>query len=195
MIQTTKMLLDQFSEYANPMSKIRTLVKQGKLIPIIRGLYETDPNTPGRCLAGILYGPSYLSFEYALSYHNLIPEAVRAYTSASFGKRRSKQYQTPFGLFVYQDIPRAVYSHDVELLMENGYSVQIATPEKALCDKLYSISPLGSLRQMDRYLFEDLRLDGDGYDQLDRDDITRLSVLYGSSNVRLLDEFLQRSAR
>ena len=195
MIQTTKMLLDQYREYINPMSKIRTMVKRGKLIPLTRGLYETDSNTPGHYLAGVLYGPSYLSFEYALSYRGLIPEAVRTYTCATFGKRRSKQYHTPFGAFVYHDIPRAVYPYGVELRMENGYSIQIASSEKALCDKLYSISPLGSLQRMEQYLFEDLRLDDAGFWQLGREDIKVLSGLYGSSNVRLLAEYFQRSAR
>lgn len=195
MIQTTKMLLDQYREYANPMSKIRTLVKQGKLIPLVRGLYETDLNTPGHYLAGVLYGPSYLSFEYALSYHDLIPETVRTYTCATFNKRRSKRYHTPFGTFVYHDIPRAVYPHGVELRMENGYSLQIATAEKALCDKMYSISPIASLRRMEQCLFEDLRLDDEGFKLLNQADIMALSGLYGSSNVRLLNEYLQRSAR
>ena len=195
MIQTTKMLLDQYRQYANPMSKIRTLVKRGELIPLIRGLYETDLNTPGHYLAGVLYGPSYLSFEYALNYRGLIPEAVRTYTCATFDKRRSKQYHTPFGTYVYQDIPRAAYPHGVELRMESGYSIQIASSEKALCDKLYSISPLGTLHRMEQYLFEDLRLDDEGFKQLGRENIMALSILYGSSNVRLLAEYLQRSAR
>jgi predicted transcriptional regulator of viral defense system len=195
MIQTTKMLLDQYREYANPMSKIRTMVNRGKLIPLTRGLYETDSNTPGHYLAGVLYGPSYLSFEYALSYRGLIPEAVRTYTCATFGKRRSKQYHTPFGTFVYHDIPRAVYPYGVELRMENGYSIQIASSEKALCDKLYSISPLGTHQRMEQYLFEDLRLDEEGFWQLGREDIKVLSGLYGSSNVKLLAEYFQRSAR
>ena len=195
MIQTTKMLLDQHRHYANPMSKIRTLVKRGEIIPLIRGLYETDPNTPGHYLAGVLYGPSYLSFEYALNYRGLIPEAVRTYTCATYDKRRSKQYHTPFGTYVYHDIPRAAYPQGVELLVENGYSIQIASPEKAICDKLYSISPLGTLRRMEQYLFEDLRLDEEGFKQLGRENIIVLSGLYGSTNVRLLAEYLKRSAR
>ena len=195
MILTTKMLLDQHRQYANPMSRIRILIKQGQLIPLIRGLYETDPDTPGHCLAGILYGPSYLSFEYALSFRGLIPEAVRVYTCATFGKRRTKQYHTFYGTYVYRDVPRAVYPHGIELRMENGYSSQIATSEKALCDQLYSISPLGTLRRLEQYLLEDLRLNDESLQHLEREDVITLSGLYGSLNVRLLAEYLQRSAR
>ena len=195
MIQTTKMLLDQYRQYANPMSKIRRLVKQGELVPLIRGLYETDPNTPGHYLAGILYGPSYLSFDYALGYHGLIPEAVHNYTSATYDKRRGKQYHTPFGTYVYQDVPRAAYPHGVVLRMENGYSFQIAIPEKALCDKLYSLSPVGSLRRVEELLLDDLRLDHGDLQNLSGPDVRLLSGHYGSSNVRLLAEYLRRSAR
>lgn len=194
MIQTTRMLLEQYRQFSNPKSKIRRLVKQGKLTPLIRGLYETDPNTPSHYLAGILYGPSYLSFDYALGYHGLIPEALRNYTCATYDKRRRKQYHTPFGTYVYWDVPRAAYPHGVVLRMENGYSFQIATPEKALCDKLYSISPLGSLRRVEELLFDDLRMDNDDLRNLSGSDVRMLSDYYGSSNVRLLADHLQRSA-
>ena len=40
-------------------------------------------------IANKLYGPSYVSFESALSYHGLIPEAVYTTTSACF-QRKSK---------------------------------------------------------------------------------------------------------
>ena len=70
------MLLQEYRSYANPAAKIARMVKSGKLTPIIRGLYETDASVPGYCLSGVIYGPSCLSFEFALSWHNLIPEAV-----------------------------------------------------------------------------------------------------------------------
>lgn len=36
MIKTTKMLLEELSNYANPYSKIRQLIKEQKLFPIIK---------------------------------------------------------------------------------------------------------------------------------------------------------------
>ena len=92
MINTTAMLLQKYHTYANPAAKIARLVKNGNLIPIIKGLYETDQFTPGHYLAELIYGPSYLSFEYSLSWHGLIPEAVYVYTSATCGKKKKKQY-------------------------------------------------------------------------------------------------------
>ena len=41
-------------------------------------------------LADSIYGPSYLSFEFALEYHSLIPKAVHQFTSATFEKNRKK---------------------------------------------------------------------------------------------------------
>ena len=43
-----------------------------------------------------------------------------------------------FGVFTYRDVPIEAYSEEILLKEENVYSFQIATPEKALCDKLYT---------------------------------------------------------
>ena len=104
MIKTSAMLVDELKNYANPISKIRHLVEKGELISVVRGLYETDRNVPGYYLAGSIYGPSYLSFEFALGYHSLIPEAVYQFTSATVEKKRQKQYATPYGMFTYRDV-------------------------------------------------------------------------------------------
>ena len=94
MIKTTKILLEELSNYANPYSKIKQLVKEQKLIPIIKGIYETDKNISGHYLSSVICGPSYLFFEFALSYYGLIPEAVYTFTSATFMKRKTKEYKT-----------------------------------------------------------------------------------------------------
>lgn len=54
MVFSTAMLLQQYGTYANPAAKIGRLVKNGDLIPIIKGLYEKDRTVPGYCLVGIL---------------------------------------------------------------------------------------------------------------------------------------------
>ena len=56
MTYTAAMLIDIYGkEYSNPKTKIGRLVKEGKYTPIIRGLYETDPNLDGKLLADIIY--------------------------------------------------------------------------------------------------------------------------------------------
>ena len=91
MIKTTAMLLEDLNDYVNPTAKIRRMVSNNELTPVVRGIYETDRNIPGYYLAPIIYGPSYLSFEFALSYHSLIPETVYIYTSATFEKKKLKK--------------------------------------------------------------------------------------------------------
>mgnify|MGYP003523184722 CR=1 FL=1 len=54
-------------------------------------------------IATVIYGPSYISFESALSYHGWIPEAVRTTTCASV--KRAKEFETPIGVFFFLHIP------------------------------------------------------------------------------------------
>ena len=80
MIKTTAMLLEELSEYGSPKSKLSRMAKNGEYFPITKGIYETDRHTPAYLLAGSIYGPSYISFEYALSFYGMIPEAVYTVT-------------------------------------------------------------------------------------------------------------------
>lgn len=189
MMISTQAIMQSLREYSNPKMKLGRLVEEGKYVPIIRGLYETDPNVSGYLISSF-YSPSYLSFEYALSRYNLIPEGVRAYTLATYGKNRSKEYDTPFGVFYCHDVPKTVFRMGVRMMKENGYVYWLATPEKALCDKLYNIESIGSKRHIESLLFDDLRIDEDGLDSMDTDFIQRLSQLYRCRNVTFLSEYL-----
>lgn len=195
MIKTTAMLLDELKEYVNPTAKIRRLADEGKLIPIIRGLYETDKNIPGYCLAPIICGPSYLSFEFALAYYSLIPEAVYNFTSATFEKKKMKQYATPFGTFTYRDVPSEAYPLGTVLRSENGYGFQIASPEKAICDQLYKISPVSNRDELEWLLFEDLRIDKEEFFHLKMPDLLETASRYHTQNHKLLQAYIRRSMK
>lgn len=65
MIYSFDELALKFSDYVDVKGKIRREIKSGILIPIIRGLYETNAAMSGKYLAGSIFGPSYLSFDYA----------------------------------------------------------------------------------------------------------------------------------
>ncbi|MFI3228150.1 MAG: hypothetical protein R3Y09_12210 [Clostridia bacterium] len=192
MIKNTFMLRSELKKYANPDMKIKRMVTSGELIPIVKGIYETDKFTNGQYLSSIIYGPSYLSFEYALSYYSLIPEAVYNFTSATFEKKRTKQYATPFGVYAYRDVPSKAYPMEIVLKIENGYSYQIATPEKAICDMLYKTSPLKNLRGIRYFLFEDLRIDIDDFYSLNLEKMASISSLYSTSNHKLLRSLLKK---
>ncbi len=186
MIITTSMLLEKYSDYKNPAAKIGRMVKKGELIPIVRGIYETDRTVPGYCLAQIIYGPSYLSFESALGWYDLIPEAVYAYTSATCLKRRKKHYRTPFGSFLYRDIPASAFPYGTTLHVENEYGYVIATPEKAVCDKLYTVSPCANRKELNELLFDNLRIDESDFRNLDLKEMAELAGRYHTANHRLL---------
>lgn len=186
MIKTTPILLNDYSSYSNPMMKIKRQVNNGNLIPIIRGLYETDHTIPGYCLARIIYGPSYLSFEFALAWHNLIPEAVYTYTSATCLKKKKKEYKTPFGLFTYRDVPANVFAYGTKLYEDNGYGYVIASAEKAICDQLYTCQPCSNKKELRALLFEDLRIDENAFCNTDLASMKELAELYHTANHRLL---------
>ena len=192
MIKTTAMLTNELKDYVNPTAKIRRLALGGELISVVRGLYETDRSIPGYYLAPIIYGPSYLSFEFALAYYSLIPEAVYNFTSATFEKKKEKHYTTPFGTFYYRDIPSEAYPIGIVLHSENGYGFQIASAEKAICDQLYKISPLKNRGELEYLLFEDLRIDKEEFFQLKMVDLIEMANLYHTQNHKLLQAYLRR---
>ena len=192
MIITTDIVKATLSDYVNKNNKISRDIRDGKLHKIVNGLYETDINTPGYLLAGSIYGPSYISFEYALSYYGLIPERVHVITCATYGKKKKKKFNTSFGIFTYRDVPVLAYPEEIILKEENGYTYQIASKEKALCDKLYTLKPLKNYKKLEDMLFNDLRIDKDEFDALDIEKIEHLSILYHSTNIQLLAKYMRR---
>ncbi|MBQ8146668.1 MAG: hypothetical protein IJ039_07775 [Clostridia bacterium] len=192
MIITVQQLKEHYSYLSDPIGRISRDVKKGLLFPLVKGIYETDANTHGSRLAQFIYGPSYLSFDYALYAQGLIPEAVyNTFTCATFNKRRVKMYTNHFGTFIYRDVPSEVFSLGVLVLTEGSYSYQIASAEKALCDKLYTISPVRSLKALKELLFEDLRIDKDAFNALNKEDILKIAPLYRSTNLNLLVKLLK----
>ena len=192
MIATTAIILNELNQYASPADKLARMVQRGIYIPIVKGLYETEKSTPGYLLAGSIYGPSYLSFEFALAFYGMIPEAVYTFTSATFEKKRKKKYKTSFGTFTYRDIPSSVYSYGLEIKKEGNYSYILASPEKALCDQLYKAKPVSNYRELQNLLFEDLRIEEHEFSKLNADDVAILAEKYGSTNIKKLSSFMRR---
>ena len=194
MIKTTAIMLQELNNYKNPRDKLAHMVKKKECIPVIQGLYETNPTTPGYRLANTICSPSYLSFEFALSYHGLIPEAVYNFTSATFEKKKKKEFKTPFGTFTYRDVPSTAYPYGIECVSENGYTFQIASPEKALCDELYIQSPVTSQRELKEFLFDGLRIDWELFCKLNMDDILFLNSKYHCTNIQKLTKTMEKIA-
>ena len=195
MIKTISMLLDELAAYQDPYGKINRLCLEKKLFQLTRGVYTTDENVSGYCFAPVIYGPSHLSFDFALARYGLIPEAVHTYTSATCLKGKKKVYHNCFGDYSYRDIPVAAFSLGIELCHESGYLYTIATPEKALCDKLYTVTPLKNMRELEALLFGDLRIEESEFWALKLEDLLVLAPYYHSTNLKLLEKLLRRYAR
>ena len=193
MIITNSIAKSNLDNYVDKNGKISRDIKNKKLFKIVTGLYETDENTPAYLLAGSIYGPSYISFEYALSYYGLIPERVTTVTCATFNKKKKKMFTTSFGTFTYRDVPKLAYPEEIILKEEDNYSYQIASIEKALCDKLYTIRVLSNYRELENILFNDLRIDEEEFAKLNIEKVEKLSSLYCSRNVKLLYKYMRRN--
>lgn len=173
-------LLEQVKDYQSPKAKITTMIKSGEIIRVRRGLY-----VPGRgksyslkTLANRIYGPSYISFEYALSYYNLIPEKVTTMISASLAKNKRKEFRTPVGTFVYQSVAPGLYPYGVTRREEEGSPFLIATREKAICDTLSKLKGHTHRSSLEELLYEDLRMEEEDILSLSLSDIEFLVPLY-----------------
>ena len=189
-------LQNHFANYANPRARIACLVRRGGLVRLKRGLYiraesASDAFVKGKA-ANRMYGPSYVSFVYALRWYGLIPEHVEHITSATINKGRKKRYDTPVGSFFYQDVPAGVYPRGIRFMGEVHRRFLMASPEKALCDELYRISGVRSIQRIRALLFEDLRLDQDEFNKLDRNALIRISGYYQATTLRTFAKFLGR---
>ncbi|MCM1131063.1 MAG: hypothetical protein NC222_08985 [Staphylococcus sp.] len=184
MIYDSQALKIKYKNYSNINQKISLEAFNGKLVRVKRGLYTDDLAIDAPIISNICYFPSYLSYEYALSYYGLIPESVSVYTSAVFGKKNNKRYQLKGACFEYRSIPDDVYPYGIKILKnENGVAYKMASKEKALCDELYSKYPVRNISDIKMMLFEDLRIDEDELMKLDFEFIKEIAPLYHSNTL------------
>lgn len=113
-------------------------VEEELLTRLKRGLYslKTDPPSEQE-IANALYRPSYISFDYALAYYNLIPEMVYEVTSAT--TKPTRLFTTETLAFSYYSIKTEAFT-GYSLKQEGDRRFYIAEPEKALVDYLYILT-------------------------------------------------------
>ena len=191
MIKSIDQLLYEYCNYIDAYKKISSEVKKNNLIKLKRGLYETDKDADPYTIANALLSPSYISFETALSYYGMIPERVYSIKSASFKKNKKKEYKNNFGLYLYQDINSNAYPYDINEIEMDGTKVLIASKEKALLDLLSVISPRNNKAELLNLLFEDLRIDEELFDELDKNKIINLCDLYSSRTLHILKRYME----
>lgn len=164
--------------YRRPGDKVSEWLRQGALQPLRRGLYVTGASLRSRAVcvplvANHLYGPSCVSLDFALAWHGLIPEGVADVTSVT--PRPSRRLSNALGRFSYHHLPLPYYAVGQELgASDDGLSFLIASPVKALCDRLVLSRglPLLSRPAMRQWLLEDLRCDPERLGQLDLADLS-----------------------
>jgi predicted transcriptional regulator of viral defense system len=109
--------------------------KKGIIIRIKRGLYVfPDALPPELYLANKLYNPSYISREFALSYHGIIPETVYEITSVT--TKSTRLFETLGKIYSYRKIKKSAFTGYV-VEKQRGFTFRIADAEKAFVDTLY----------------------------------------------------------
>ncbi len=192
MIVTTNMLKEKYSTYANPLDKIKRDTDKGIIFRLTKGIYETNRNVSPFLLASTILSPSYLSFDWALSYYNLIPERVFTITSATLNNHKNKTRDNVFARYEYQDIPSSVFSEGVTYIESEGYTVKIAMKEKAICDSLSKWRVVKNIDELKELLFIDKRIDEVEFALCDFKLMKRLASLYNKTNLKLLMKLIRK---
>lgn len=172
---------------ADPQGKIARMLSAGELIALRRGLYASRRDLDPLSLAGPIHGPSYLSFETALAWHGMIPEAVPEILSATL--KRPASFSNAFGNFRYLSVPKAVYPVGVLRSGVNELFFLIASPTKALADRIAREPGFRSLADIRRWI-DAMRITLDA--PLDRDELAACADGYGRPSVRLLGRFAEK---
>jgi len=139
--------------------------RAGEILRLKPGLFVLDQ--PYRTsephpfvLAAMLHAPSHISLESALRYHGLIPEAVYQVSSVTVG--RSREFSTPLGVFDFRRVPASAPRAGVEsvAVARNAWAF-VASPLRAIADKVYLDKEITWNRNGLGYLTESLRIEED----------------------------------
>ena len=115
-------------------------LREGELIPLRRGLFLIPMLFSKKMadhfeLSGLLYSPSFVSLQSALSYHGSIPEAV--YTTTCMTTKRSKTFINPLGAFSYQKVPEECFLAGVQRIAHEDGIYFMAMFWRAIADLIY----------------------------------------------------------
>jgi hypothetical protein len=181
-------------DYTNPDDLISRLVKSGELIRLKNGFFlikekiEEAP-IPYVQIANLLYGPSYISFEWALSYYQMIPEGVYVVTSAS--ATRPKIFKTAVGTFEYFSLSHLRYAIGIDQKEDEGGRFLIATPEKAIADTIHLQNKNLTAKDLLIDLIEGRRIDEDRLKKLNKKHLQEIADNYRSRTVSTLAKVIK----
>ena len=182
--------------YVNVNDKINHLKQKGILKSIKKGLYYhssiiSNNILSKEVLANTILGPSYISLEYALAYHGLIPESVYQLTSVS--TKRSKEYRTEAGVFSYKQIRKDLFSLGLKIEQAKDARFMMATKEKAICDMIYLTRDISLLSQKALIVFleDDLRIDIDDLKDIDIEVVRAYYQVCKSKQIAILLKLIE----
>lgn len=181
-------LMDQLKDHKSPRAKVTQLLKKNEMIRVKKGLYLPASKYNKPCskelLANLIYGPSYISLEYALAYYGLIPERVETITSVT--NKRHKRFSTPIGMFLYKYLSHKYYSLGFNIIRNGNSAFFIATKEKALCDMIYFNKSVNSQKDVKSFLFEELRIEPDLITDIDITLLQKIVSHYSHQSIKNL---------
>jgi len=176
-------LMNILKTYHFPRNKIKSMIEKKEIIKIKKGIYIFGENLSLEpysleTLANLIYGPSYISLEYALSFYGMIPEKVNTITSVT--NKRNKLFKTEVGNFSYRYINSKIYSQGITLIkIDENHQVLIASREKALIDILYFNKKNMNENEMREYILQNLRIDPSEFLKLNLENLKKLEDIYG----------------
>src|SRR3989338_3856691 len=170
---------------------LKRAVQQKVLLRIVRGVYlilEPYSKLPINRfeIAQMLEGIAYISFESALAYHQLIPEAV--YVTSCATSNRSREIHTEIGDFSFQHLPLKNFFLGVERVTEGSSVYLMATPWRALADHFFIFKRPWEHPES---IFEDLRIEEEDLAAFSKESLKQLTAAYPSPRVR---KFLKQLA-
>ena len=188
------LLAGHLKKYHSVRDKISLMLERGEIIRLRRGLYIRSRLYGGTVepleVANLVYGPSYVSLEYALSYYGMIPERVEAITSVT--PKRTKTFATPVGTFSYEHIPIDAYAAGISLDNRSGTGILIATREKALCDRVALAANIRTIGEIEAYILKNLRIDEGALSGMSAGRIAAMGQVYHMQRTTLFAQWFHK---
>lgn len=121
-------------EYSGPKLKsaLKYAVKSGDLYRISKGIYSLSEEYSKLEFANKYRSPSYISLYTIFQRAGIV---FQPYSSIYLVANRSEETEIDSQLYIYRKIKNEILLNTMGINTENN--TQMATPERAICDKLY----------------------------------------------------------
>lgn len=188
------LLMNCLKGYSKPRDRVTRWLKSGAITRVKKGLYvfgEKYRRGPIclSSLANLIYGPSYISKEYALAFYGLIPERVELITCMT--TQKTKTFITPVGNFSYAHLDLKKYTPGICLKeIDEAHFCLIASPEKALADLIATQKSIASPEELREHLTENMRIDFEALRTLHRQHLKTIAAAYQNKVVTWLYDII-----